>query len=59
MGPGINGLTTVRAFDAINSFILKSEKNVDDWTRAQMAQQASPRWLGMRVPTYLTSPPAD
>ena len=51
MGLGINGLTTVRAFDAINSFILKSEKNVDDWTRAQMAQQASPRWLGMRVPT--------
>eukprot|EP01043_Picozoa_sp_COSAG02_P026307 COSAG02_NODE_1512_length_12212_cov_4.145133_8_plen_889_part_00 len=45
----INGLTTVRAFDALPAFVLKSGQTVDDWSRAQMCQQSSPRWLGMRI----------
>ena len=45
----INGLITVRAFDATAAFTAKSCETVDDCSRAQMAQQASPRWLGMRV----------
>ena len=45
----INGLTTVRAFDALAAFTAKSGQTVDDWSRAQMCQQSSPRWLGMRI----------
>ena len=45
----INGLTTVRAFAAIPEFTQKSNKNVDDCSRAMMAMQAAPRWLGMRI----------
>ena len=45
----INGLTTVRAFDALPAFTAKSGQAVDDCSRAQMCQQASPRWLGMRI----------
>eukprot|EP01047_Picozoa_sp_COSAG01_P116827 COSAG01_NODE_45503_length_405_cov_233.258900_1_plen_113_part_01 len=45
----INGLITVRAFDAVPTFEEKSKQTVDDYARAQMAQSCAPRWLGMRI----------
>lgn len=45
----INGLLTVRAFQAVPDFVLKSGKTVNDCSRAEMAQNCSPQWLGIRI----------
>jgi ABC-type multidrug transport system fused ATPase/permease subunit len=45
----INGLITVRAFDAVGAFTAKSGETVDDQSRAQMCLWAAARWLGMRI----------
>ena len=45
----INGLITVRAFEAVPAFITKSSLTVDDYTRAEMSQACAPQWLGIRI----------
>lgn len=45
----INGLLVVRAFQAVPDFVHKSGRTVNDCSRAEMAQNCSPQWLGIRI----------
>jgi ATP-binding cassette subfamily C (CFTR/MRP) protein 1 len=45
----VNGLVTVRAFDAVPVFTRQMAEKVNGWTQSEMAQNCCPQWLGMRI----------